>query len=72
MKLPHQLLTLILAFIYGASSYANNSDALEYIDLSRKDQRKLVKQYWTIEKRIAPKYPRSALKKGFQAVLNLL
>jgi len=45
---------------------------IDYIDLSKKDQKEIVKQYWTVEKRDNPKYPISAQRKKISGCVGFI
>jgi TonB family protein len=45
---------------------------INYMDLSLKDQRDLVKEYWVVEKRQNPNYPLEAAKKGLSGCVELI
>ena len=43
-----------------------------YLDLSAKKQVKLVEEYWTVVKRVEPRYPVSAAKKNISGCVDLI
>jgi TonB family protein len=45
---------------------------INYIDLSSKEQKEAVKQYWTVEKRDNPKYPISAVRKRISGCVGFI
>jgi len=67
----------ILSLFLGAC--ASNDTAqivdgkpIKYKNLSSKDQKDLVKEYWVVEKKQAPKYPIEAAKKGLSGCVELI
>jgi len=45
---------------------------INYLDISNKGQIKLVDEYWTVAKRIEPRYPISAAKKNISGCVDLI
>ena len=45
---------------------------INYLDISGKDQIKLVDEYWTVAKRIEPRYPISAAKNNISGCVDLI
>lgn len=45
---------------------------IDYLDLSGKEQVKLVKEYWTVSKRIDPRYPALAAKNDMSGCVDLI
>jgi len=49
-----------------------NEAKINYVDLSKNEQKELVKQYWSIEKRGEPRYPIEAMKKKLSGCVDLI
>lgn len=70
MRKSYLLLSLSIFLFSCASTKTNQINTpieltkIDYVDLSKKDQKGIVKQYWTVEKRDNPKYPISAARKN--------
>ena len=47
-------------------------EPIHYIDLTLEDNKKLLDEYWVIEKRQEPKYPISAARKGLSGCVGLI
>ena len=50
----------------------SSTAAITYIDLSQDDERSLVEQYWTVKKRVEPRYPIQAAKKNISGCVDLI
>ena len=67
----------MLSLVLGACASNDTAQVVDeapikYKDLSLKDQRDLVKEYWVVEKRQEPKYPLAAAKKGLSGCVDLI
>jgi len=69
-------LYLLLPFTFCVISCASTpkveESKIDYLDLSGKEQVKLVEEYWNVVKRIAPIYPVSAAKKNISGCVDLI
>lgn len=69
-------ITIISLFLGACASNDTvqiaDKSPIEYKDLSLKEQKELVKEYWVIEKRQEPKYPISAARKGLSGCVDLI
>lgn len=45
---------------------------IDYLDLSAKEQVTLVEEYWTVVKRVEPRYPVSAVKNNISGCVDLI
>ncbi|GAA0810958.1 hypothetical protein GCM10009111_02720 [Colwellia asteriadis] len=69
-------ITIISLFLGACASNDTvqiaDKSPIEYKDLSLKEQKQLVKEYWVVEKRQEPKYPISAARKGLSGCVDLI
>lgn len=67
-------LIIPLTFALAACSSTPETEQVQsnYLDLSAKKQVKLVEEYWTVVKRVEPRYPVSAAKKNISGCVDLI
>ncbi|MBA6339268.1 energy transducer TonB [Colwellia sp. BRX8-7] len=69
-------ITIISLFLGACASNDTfqvvDESLIEYKDISLKEQRELVKEYWIVEKRLDPKYPIEAARKGLSGCVDLI
>lgn len=66
------LLPLTLFMISCASTTKVEQPKINYLDISGKDQIKIVNEYWTVSKRIEPRYPISAAKNNISGCVDII
>lgn len=62
----------LLACVSNDAAEVVDEKPIEYVNLTLKEQKKLVKEYWVVKKRQHPKYPKSAAKKGLSGCVELI
>ena len=72
MNKSYLLLPLTLFVVSCATTTKVEEPQINYLDISGKDQIKLVDEYWTVAKRIEPRYPVSAAKKNVSGCVDLI
>jgi TonB family protein len=66
------LLPLALFVVSCASTTKVEETKIDYLDLSGKEQVELVKEYWSVAKRIDPRYPVSAARNNISGCVDLI
>ncbi|GHE83142.1 energy transducer TonB [Thalassotalea profundi] len=66
------MLPLALFVVSCATTTKVEEPKINYLDISDKDQIKLIDEYWTVAKRIEPRYPISAAKKNVSGCVDLI
>lgn len=72
MNKSYLLLPLTLFVVSCTSTTKIEEPKINYLDISDKDQIKLIAEYWTVAKRIEPIYPVSAAKKNVSGCVDLI
>ncbi|MGI5310017.1 energy transducer TonB [Rheinheimera sp. WS51] len=72
MNKSYLLLPLTLFVVSCATTTKVEEPKINYLDISGKDQIKLVDEYWTVAKRIEPRYPILAAKNNVSGCVDLI
>ncbi|MFQ3204602.1 MULTISPECIES: energy transducer TonB [unclassified Pseudoalteromonas] len=72
MNKSYLLLPLTLFVVSCATTTKVEEPKINYLDISGKNQIKLVDEYWTVAKRIEPRYPISAAKNNISGCVDLI
>ena len=72
MRSSHILLPLTLFLVSCASTTKVEEAKIDYIDLSGKEQTELVDKYWSVYKRIEPRFPVSAAKRKITGCVDII
>ena len=72
MNKLYLLLPFTLFVVSCASTTKVEETKIDYLDLSGKKQVKLVEEYWSVAKRIEPRYPVSAAKNNISGCVDLI
>jgi TonB family protein len=73
-----EVVTLSIMCVFLLACASNNKvevvveEPIQYLDLTLDDNNQLINEYWVIEKRIEPKYPISAARKGLSGCVDLI
>jgi TonB family protein len=69
-------LSIFSFFLVGCASTdtaeVSVEEPIQYIDLTLDDKKKLIDDYWVVEKKQEPKYPISAARKGLSGCVDLV
>ncbi|MDY6889468.1 MAG: energy transducer TonB [Pseudomonadota bacterium] len=72
MNKSYLLIPLTLFVVSCTSPTKVEETKIDYLDLSGKEQIKLIEEYWNVTKRIEPRYPVSAARNNISGCVDLI